>query len=87
MLSELRDFIELSRLSKLSKLSRQGELGKQKNSDTKSTFETLEVWKAARDLRKVISQIVRDFPNPERFRLSDQMLRASRCDKSSEWLH
>jgi four helix bundle protein len=53
-------------------------LGKQKNSDTKSTFETLEVWKAARDLRKAISQIVRDLPNPERFRLSDQMLRASR---------
>ena len=53
-------------------------MGRQKTSDTKSTFETLEVWKAARDLRKAISQLVQDFPNPERWRLSDQMLRASR---------
>jgi four helix bundle protein len=45
---------------------------------TKSTFETLEVWKEARILRKEISNLVKQFPSVEQFRLSDQMIRASR---------
>jgi len=45
---------------------------------TKSTFEILEVWKEARILRKEISNVVKQFPSVEQFRLSDQMIRASR---------
>jgi four helix bundle protein len=45
---------------------------------TKSTFETLEVWKKGRELRKEISNLVKQFPLAEQFRLSDQMIRASR---------
>ncbi len=46
--------------------------------ETKSTFETLEVWKESRKLRKEISKLVKTFPSVENFRLSDQMIRASR---------
>ena len=46
--------------------------------DTKSTFETLEVWKEARALRKEISGLARTFPTNEQYRLADQMIRASR---------
>lgn len=46
--------------------------------ETKSTFETLEVWKKARELRKEISKLTKALPSDERFRLADQMIRASR---------
>ncbi len=39
---------------------------------TKSTFETLEVWKKGRELRKEISNLVKQFSSAEQFRLSDQ---------------
>lgn len=42
------------------------------------TFESLDVWQAARKLRQDISALVRPFPSTEKLRLSDQMLRASR---------
>ncbi len=45
---------------------------------TKSTFETLEVWKESRKLRKDISRLVKTIPSVENFRLSDQMIRSSR---------
>lgn len=45
---------------------------------TKSTFETLEVWKEARALRQEISSLVKALPVDEKFRLADQMVRASR---------
>lgn len=45
---------------------------------TKSTFETLEVWRAGRDMRKEISSLVKNFPSIEQYRLADQMIRASR---------
>lgn len=48
------------------------------SNDTKSTFETLEVWKEARELRNEISKLTKKLPVNERFRLSDQMIRASR---------
>jgi four helix bundle protein len=48
------------------------------NEKTKSTFETLQVWKEARELRKEISGLARTFPTNEQYRLTDQMIRASR---------
>ncbi|GBE39707.1 hypothetical protein BMS3Bbin08_02338 [bacterium BMS3Bbin08] len=47
-------------------------------SDTKSTFEDLEIWQLARKLRREISTLVKTFPSEEKYRLSDQMIRASR---------
>ena len=44
----------------------------------KSTFESLKVWEEARALRREISQLVKEFPDKEKYRLSDQMIRASR---------
>ncbi len=46
--------------------------------ETKSTFETLEVWKESRKLRKEISRLVMTLPSVGNFRLSDQMIRSSR---------
>jgi four helix bundle protein len=42
------------------------------------TFEDLEAWKLARELRKAISKLVKTFPKDERFRLVDQIIRSSR---------
>lgn len=44
----------------------------------KSTFETLEIWGDGRNLRKKISTLVKALPSDERYRLVDQMIRASR---------
>jgi four helix bundle protein len=41
-------------------------------------FRDLEVWKRCRDIRKQIWVLLRDFPEEEKYRLSDQMIRASR---------
>ncbi len=46
--------------------------------ETKSTFEDLEVWQLARELRKETSALVKTFPSEEKYRLCDQMIRASR---------
>jgi len=51
---------------------------KQQTSETTSTFEDLEVWQAARSLRKKLSELVKRLPADERYRLMDQILRASR---------
>ena len=45
---------------------------------TLSTFEDLKVWQTCRHLRKDISRLVKEFPDGERYRLTDQILRASR---------
>lgn len=45
---------------------------------TKSSFETLEVWKQARDLRIELSSIISSFPDIEKFRLINQIKRAAR---------
>jgi four helix bundle protein len=42
------------------------------------TFETLDMWQAARLLRRNISGLVRSLPPSEKLRLADQMVRASR---------
>ncbi len=47
-------------------------------SETKSTFEDLEIWQMARDFRKEISMLTKTFPPEEKYRLNDQMVRASR---------
>ena len=46
--------------------------------ETKSTFEDLEVWQLARELRRGISELVKTFPSEEKYRLTDQMIRAAR---------
>ena len=46
--------------------------------ETKSTFETLEVWIKGRELRKEVSFFTKQFPKEEKYRLIDQMIRASR---------
>jgi four helix bundle protein len=42
------------------------------------SFEDLEVWKAARELKKEIIELVKLFPPEEKFRLNDQIKRSSR---------
>lgn len=48
------------------------------NSQNFYSFESLEVWKSARELRKRISDITKSLPNEEKYRLTDQIIRASR---------
>lgn len=42
------------------------------------SFEDLDVYKKSREFRKEISELVSRFPKEEKYRLSDQMIRASR---------
>lgn len=42
------------------------------------SFEELECWKKAAAVRIKLSQLIKSFPSDERFRLVDQILRASR---------
>jgi four helix bundle protein len=46
--------------------------------DKLKTFEDLNVWRRSRILRNQISDLVNSFPSTEKFRLEDQLLRASR---------
>ena len=43
-----------------------------------ATFEDLEVWQKSRELRRDISSLVKTFPEEEKYKLTDQMTRASR---------
>jgi four helix bundle protein len=43
-----------------------------------NSFEELEAWKSARQLRIKISKLVKAFPAEEKYRLIDQLLRSSR---------
>lgn len=43
-----------------------------------SDFQNLTCWKSAHELKKKIASLVKDFPESERFRLSDQIIRSSR---------
>ncbi len=47
-------------------------------SERKSDFESLEIWQEGKKLRIDITAIVKRFPMEEKFRLTDQMIRASR---------
>lgn len=42
------------------------------------SFEELEVWKVAREIRIFVSKVVKTFPPEEKYRLSDQLIRSSR---------
>jgi four helix bundle protein len=44
----------------------------------KSDFRDLDVWKKGKELRIFVFGLVKKFPDEERYRLSDQMIRASR---------
>ena len=41
-------------------------------------FRELEIWKLARELRREIYLLCKKFPNEEKYRLADQLIRASR---------
>jgi len=41
-------------------------------------FEDLDVWKKSRDFRIEISDLIKKFPAEEKYRLTDQLIRASR---------
>jgi len=43
-----------------------------------NNFEELEVWKECRNLRKQVSIVVKTFPVEEKYRITDQLIRASR---------
>ncbi len=43
-----------------------------------ASFTDLEVWKKARALRTAIKLLVTSFPNEEKYRLTDQIIRSSR---------
>lgn len=62
---------------------RNSEMGDDKTKEDKTrqdtrTFESLDVWQAAKKLRQDISALVKSFPTIEKLRLADQMVRASR---------
>lgn len=42
------------------------------------TFEELEAWKLARQLKNDIRELTNSFPSDEKFRLTDQIIRSSR---------
>jgi four helix bundle protein len=42
------------------------------------SFTDLEVWKKSRALRNNISSLTKSFPNEEKYRLADQIIRSSR---------
>ncbi|QEC80541.1 four helix bundle protein [Mucilaginibacter ginsenosidivorax] len=43
-----------------------------------ASFTELETWKQARKIRTSVSDLVKSFPNEEKFRLTDQIIRCSR---------
>lgn len=43
-----------------------------------NSFEDLKVWKYARKIQRKVSELVQVFPKEEKYRLTDQMIRASR---------
>ena len=51
-----------------------------------SSFEELEVWKECRKLRQMISVLTKKFPESEKYKLTDQILRSSKspCVNISE---
>ncbi len=51
---------------------------KQKDKGSFRSFEELECWKACRKVRQFISKLVKSYPNDERYRIVDDMIRASR---------
>jgi len=50
----------------------------EENNDNKGNFTDLEVWKKARKFRNVMYELHKSFPKDEKYKLSDQLIRASR---------
>jgi four helix bundle protein len=46
--------------------------------DSFKSFEELDCWKACRAVRQYIAKIIKKYPDAERYRLVDDMLRAAR---------
>ena len=42
------------------------------------SFEDLEVWRVARELKSYLRELIKKFPDSERYRLVDQIIRAKR---------
>ena len=51
--------------------------------DLRSDFRDLDVWKKCRDIRIMIWKLCKKFPAEEKFRLADQMIRASRSSTAN----
>ncbi|GAG81449.1 unnamed protein product [marine sediment metagenome] len=49
----------------------------------KSDFRDLDVWQKCREIRIIIWKLCKKFPTEEKFRLSDQMIRASRSSTAN----
>lgn len=48
-----------------------------------NSFEELEVWKECRIFKNMVKDIVKTFPDFEKFRLTDQLIRSSRSVNSN----
>jgi four helix bundle protein len=48
------------------------------DADRKDDFRDLEVWQKCRKIRSSIWRLTRNFPHEEKYRLADQMIRATR---------
>ncbi|MDB5197180.1 MAG: four helix bundle protein [Flaviaesturariibacter sp.] len=69
---------QLSELNKLIKFSLYDANFKSMDKISHQSFTELGVWKAARELKKELSNLVKTFPAEERYRLIDQLIRSSR---------
>lgn len=49
------------------------------NEKTHQSFTELEVWKKGRLFKNEIKELTKTYPAEERFRLTDQIIRSSRC--------
>ncbi|MDO3627249.1 four helix bundle protein [Mucilaginibacter sp. BT774] len=47
-----------------------------------NTFEDLKTWQKCREFRKDVSILIKTFPVDEKYRLVDQLKRASKIDNS-----
>jgi four helix bundle protein len=54
------------------------QMGDERKENKFNDFRDLEVWQKCKELRKNIWELCRKFPKEELYRLSDQMIRASR---------
>jgi four helix bundle protein len=58
-------------------------MGNGKSEELRSDFRDLDVWKKCRDIRAMMWRLCKKFPGEERFRLTDQMIRASRSSTNN----
>ena len=51
--------------------------------ELRSDFRDLDVWKKCREIRLIVWKLCKEFPAEEKFRLTDQMIRASRSSTAN----